>query len=208
MKKIIPLFFFLILVITILGLSMKTVAMEIVQQKDNIEFFRIYTKKYIDKSTSPYSRSDVTIKILFKPVPGTEDNKQLIDYVFNMIDMALVERRWAKSKYSRNKGRYEFFDAWQTWAGQLPVDIEIAPDSGMDIKMKDNLAVWSYVYLCDQDKLWNKMKYRDGGKFNYKERGSKVIYFTKEKELKEYFCKVIDKANNCILEKFTNLDEQ
>jgi hypothetical protein len=200
----------LIILITLLVwiLSEAVFALEIAEQKNKNEDFRIYNKKFIDKRTFTYSRSEVTIKILLKTVPETEDNTQLTEYFFNILDTILSERRWTKSRYSRNKGRYEFFDAWQTWAGQLPVDIEIAPDSGMDIKMKDNLEIWSYVYLCDQDKLWNKVKYRDGGKFNYKERGSKVIYFTKEKELKEYFRKVIDKANNCILEKFTNLDEQ
>jgi hypothetical protein len=122
--------------------------------------------------------------------------------------MALVERRWTHSKYSRNKGRYEFFDAWQTWAGQLPVDLEIEPDSSMDLKLKTNLVVRSYTYLCDQDKLWNKKIYRNGGYFYYKENDRKTIYFTKEKDLKKYFDEVIEKANNYILEKFINLDEQ
>jgi hypothetical protein len=186
----------------------EVLAIEINPQKDTPESFRIYTKKFIDNSAFPYSRTEVTIKILFKSLQGIEDIKQIEDYLFNILDTAMSEKNWIHSRYSRNSERFKSSGEWQSWAEQLPIDLEVDPDAGMNIKLETNLVIYSYVYICDQDKLWNMKKYRKGGHFYYKDKERKIIYFNQEKELKIYFQDVIEKTNNCILERFNNLEEE
>jgi len=126
------------------------------------------SKKYIDKNVYPNKETQVAIKILTNTSIDANKRKESILYALDFHEKLC--------KAFLKKG-------WQTCH---PLDVqndlgvlELTFEPRMNLKLKKTIVMKTFLHVCEDDRLWNMVKYRGGS----------VV---------KYFDKIVNKTENCV----------
>ena len=127
------------------------------------------SKRYIDKNVYPNKETEVAVKILTNTSIDANKRKESILYALNFHEKLC--------QAFLKKG-------WQTCH---PLDVqndmgalELTFEPRMNLKLKATIVMKTFLYVCEDDKLWNMVKYRGGS----------VV---------KYFDKIVNKTENCTM---------
>ncbi len=132
------------------------------------------SKKYIDKNVYPNKETEVGIKILTNTSIVANKRKESILYALDFHEKLC--------KAFLKKG----------WQITHPLDVqndmgalELTFEPRMNLKLKKTIVMKTFLYVCEDDRLWNMVKYRGGS----------VV---------KYFDKIVNKTENCIENKYNS----
>lgn len=181
-------------------------AEELRYQDTEFDYYAIIKKRYLDRSKSPDRVVGVYFKVVYKPIDDHAYSKKMSRYFFHQFEKAMNKRGWRQTFYILESEHFPSYHDWlaevATWDDHLVIEPEVAGN----LLLESNLVVrtqFTNVGDCNYT-----IKYREGGKFSLPgEKRKKVLLFSNQGAIDDYFQKIIQKMEDCIGNKYPYFEE-